>query len=59
MKPHGLYVQTHKSSIRLKVSEPKMYVMKGCNLKGLSKSVKHTKWPSAQADDEINIDVKR
>ena len=28
------------------------------NLEGLSKSVKHTKWPSALAYDETNINVK-
>ena len=28
-------------------------------LEGLSKSVKHIKWPSALAYDEINILVKR
>ena len=28
-------------------------------LERLSKSVKHTKWPSALAYDEINIHVKR
>ena len=27
-------------------------------LEGLSKSVKHTKWTSALADDEMNIHVK-
>ena len=27
-------------------------------LEGLSKSVKHTKWPSALAYDEMNIHVK-
>ena len=42
----GFYVLTHKSSISLKVSECKMYV-------------KHTKWPSALAYDEIKIHVKR
>ena len=58
MKPHGMYVQTHKSSIRLKVTEHKMYLMKCCNLEGLSKSVKHTKWASALAYDEMNIHKK-
>ena len=59
MKPHGLYVWTHKSSIRLQLSEPKMYVMKWCKTqKGLSKSVKRNKWPSALAYDEMNIHVK-
>ena len=28
-------------------------------LEGLSKSVKHTKWPSALAYDEIHIHVKK
>ena len=28
------------------------------NLEGLCKSVKHTKWPSALGNDEINIHVK-
>ena len=28
-------------------------------LKGLSKSVKQTKWPSALAYDEMNIHIKR
>ena len=28
-------------------------------LEGLSKSVKHTEWPSALAYDEMNIHVKR
>ena len=28
------------------------------NLEGLSKSVKHTKWPSALTYDELNIHVK-
>ena len=28
-------------------------------LEGLSKSVKHTKWPSALAYDEMNIHVQR
>ena len=28
-------------------------------LEGLSKSVNHTKWPSALAYDEMNIHVKR
>ena len=28
-------------------------------LKGLSKSVKHTKWPSALTYDEMNIHIKR
>ena len=58
MKPHDLYVQTNKSSLRLKVSEPKMHEMKGCNPKGLSKSVKHTKWLIALAYDEMNIHEK-
>ena len=58
MKPRVLYVWTHKSSIRLKVTEHKMYLMKCCNLEGLSKSVKHTKWPSALAYDQMNINVK-
>ena len=47
MKPHGLYAWTHKSSIRLKVSEPMIYVINDVTLEGSSKSVKHTKWPSA------------
>ena len=29
------------------------------NKEGLSKSVKHTKWPSALAYDEMNIHIKR
>ena len=28
-------------------------------LEGLSKSMKHTKWPSALAYDEMNIHVKK
>ena len=50
----------------LEISEPKMYVMEWWyekwndeTLEGLSKSVKHTKWPSALAYDEINIHVIR
>ena len=42
-----------------------MYVMKWWyeqwndkSLEGLSKSVKHTKWPSALVYDEMNIHVK-
>ena len=33
--------------------------MNDVTLKGLSKSVKQTKWPSALAYDEMNIHVKR
>ena len=36
-----------------------MYVMKRCNPRRLIKSVKHTKWTSALAYDEMNIYVKR
>ena len=50
MKPHGLYLCTHKSSIRFKISE---------TLEGLSKTVKHTKWSSALTYDEMNIHIKR
>ena len=32
--------------------------MKNETLEGLSKSVKHTKWPSALAYDEMNIHIK-
>ena len=54
-----MYVLTHKYRISLKVSEPKMYVMKWCKTyKELSKSVKHTKWPSVFAYNEMNIHVK-
>ena len=28
LNPNGLYILTHMSNIRLKLSEPKMYVMK-------------------------------
>ena len=28
MKPQGLYVWIHKSSVRIKLSKPKMYAMK-------------------------------
>ena len=42
-----------------KVSEPKMLCDEWCDPKGLSKSVKHTKRPSALAYDEMNIHVKR
>ena len=55
MKPHVLYVWTHKSSIRLKVGEPNMYVINDATLEGISKGLKHTKWPSALAYDEMNI----
>ena len=58
MKPHGLYVWTYKSSIRLKVSELKFYVIKWCTLERLSKSVKQTNFPSALTYDEMNIHVK-
>ena len=58
MKPHGLYVWTHKSSIPLKVSESKMYMINDVTLEGLSKSVKNIKLPSALAYDEMNIHVK-
>ena len=30
IKPYGLYVWVHKSILRLKICEPKMYVMKKC-----------------------------
>ena len=58
MKPHVLYVWTHKSSIRFKVSKPIFMWWNDVTLEGLSKSVKHTKWPSALAYDEMNIYVK-
>ena len=35
-----------------------MYAMKWWNPEELSKSVKHTKWPSALAYDEMNIHIK-
>ena len=59
MNPHGLYVQTHKSSIRIKVSEPKMYAMNYETIEVLSTSVKYTKWPSALAYDEINNEIMK
>ena len=57
MKSHCLYVQTHKSNIRSKVSEPKIYVMKCGTLVGLSMSVRYTKWTSALAYDEMNYEI--
>ena len=57
MKPHGLDVCIHKSYVCLKVSEPKMHMMKWCDPGGLSKTVKNIKRPSALAYDELNIHV--
>ena len=63
MKPHGLYLCTHKSSIHF---ELRMYVMKWWNeewnnetLVWLSKSVKHTKLLSALAYAEINNEMMK
>ena len=58
MKPHGLYVWTHKSSIRLKVSNLRCMWWNYVNLEGLIKSVTHTKWPNVLEYDEKNIHVK-
>ena len=57
INPHGLYVWIHKPSVRLKVNEPKMYLMNWCDSGWLSKSVRHPKSPSALAYDEMNIHV--
>ena len=40
-------------------NEMMKWTMKWWNAKGLSKSVKHTKWPSALTYDEMNIHVKK
>ena len=36
-----------------------MHEMKGCNPKGLSKSVKHTKWPITLTYDEVNNEMMK
>ena len=51
MKPHGFYVSTHKYSILLKVSEPKMYVMKLWNEQWNNKM---NKW-----NDEMNNEIMK
>ena len=40
-------------------NEMMKWTIKWWNPEELSKSVKHTKWPSALAYDEMNIHVKR
>ena len=57
MKSYGLYVWVHKSSKRLKVSEPKMYMMNNVITRGLGNGVQYTKRPSAFEYDEMNIHV--
>ena len=59
MKPHGLYMWTHKSSIRLKVSEPNMLYDEIMKPQREQARVWHTlKGASALAYDEMNIHVK-
>ena len=58
MKPHGLYVWTHKSSKHLKVSEPKMLCDEIMKPQRGYVRVWHTKGPSALTYDELNIHVK-
>ena len=57
MKPHGLCVLSHKSSIRYK-GNLICYVRNDETPKGLSKRMEHTKRPIALACDEINFHVK-
>ena len=59
MKPYGLYMWTHRSNIRIKVCEPNMLCDEIMKPEGLSKSVKHTKWPYSFAYHEMNNDMMK
>ena len=52
-------VYRFKSSIRSKLSESNMYVKKWWILEELSMAVRHNKWPSAFAYDEMKNEMMK